>query len=85
MQEPIAVYSSDELDTDPGNGGDNNVHLKDRLEEGKKKVEMAREALRYLCEPVALPREMEQFLHYFCGDGANPNALKETEALRVSF
>ena len=85
MQEAIAVYSSDELDTDPGNGGDNNVHLKDWLEEGKKKVEVAREALRYLCEPVALPREVEQFLHYFCGDAANPNALNETEALRVSF
>ena len=28
---------------------------------------------------------MEQFLHYFCGDAANPNALNETEALRVSF
>ena len=28
---------------------------------------------------------MEQFLHYFCGDAANPNALNETEPLRVSF
>jgi type I restriction enzyme, R subunit len=85
VQQAIAVYSSDELDTDPGNGGDNNVHLKDWLEEGKRKVDQAREALRYLCEPVALPREVEQFLHYFCGEAANPNALNETEALRVSF
>jgi type I restriction enzyme, R subunit len=85
VQEAIAVYSSDELDTDPGNGGDNNVHLKDWLLEGKKKLDEAREALRYLCEPVALPREVEQFLHYFCGDAANSNALNETEALRVSF
>ena len=85
MQEAIAVYNSDELDTEPGNGGDNNVHLKDWLVEGKKKLDEAREALRYLCEPVPLPREMEQFLHYFCGDAANPNALNETEALRVSF
>jgi len=85
VQEAIAVYSSDELDTDPGNGGDNNVHLKDWLAEGKKRIDEAREALRYLCEPVALPREVEQFLHYFCGDAANPNALNETEALRISF
>jgi type I restriction enzyme R subunit len=85
VQEAIAVYSSDELDTDPGNGGDNNVHLKDWLDEGKKKLDEAREALRYTCEPVPLPREVEQFLHYFCGDAANPNALNETEALRVSF
>jgi type I restriction enzyme, R subunit len=34
---------------------------------------------------VTLPREVEQFLHYFCGAAANPNALNETEALRVSF
>jgi type I restriction enzyme R subunit len=33
----------------------------------------------------AQPREVEQYLHYFCGDAANPNALTETEALRVSF
>lgn len=85
VQEAIAVYNSDELDTDLGNGGDNNVHLKDWLGEGKKKLDQTREALRYLCEPVALPREVEQFLHYFCGDAANPNALNETEALRVSF
>ena len=85
VQEAIAVYSSDELDTDEGDGGDNNVHLKDWLEEGKKQLDAAREALRYLCEPVPLPREMEQFLHYFCGDAANPNALNETEPLRISF
>ena len=85
VQEALAVYSSDELDTDPGNGGDNNVHLKDWLDEGKKKLDETCEELRYLCEPVALPREVEQFLHYFCGDAANPNALNETEALRMSF
>jgi type I restriction enzyme R subunit len=85
VQEAIAVYNSDELDTDPGNGGDNNVHLKNWLDEGRKKLDDSREALRYLCEPVALPREVEQFLHYFCGDAANPNALNETETLRVSL
>jgi type I restriction enzyme R subunit len=85
VQEAIAVYSSDELDTDEGDGGDNNIHLKKWLDEGRKKLDEGREALRYLCEPVALPREVEQFLHYFCGDAANPNALNETEVLRVSF
>ena len=46
VQEALAVYNSDELDTDSGSGGDNNVHLKDWLEEGKKNLEEAREALR---------------------------------------
>ncbi|MES2469422.1 MAG: type I restriction endonuclease subunit R [Verrucomicrobiota bacterium] len=85
VQEAIAVYSSDELDIDQGSGGSNNVDLKQWLVEGKKVLDAAREALRYLCEPVKLPREMEQFLHYFCGDAANPMALTETEPLRITF
>jgi len=85
VQEAIAVYSSDELDIDQGNGGSNNVELKNWLVEGKKQLDAAREALRYLCDPVPLPREVEQFLHYFCGDAANPHALADTEPLRISF
>ena len=61
VQEAIAVYSSDELDIDEGDGGDNNVELKDWLKEGKKQLDAAREALHYLCEPVPPPREMEQY------------------------
>lgn len=85
VQEAIAVYNSDELDVDQGSGGDNNVTLKDWLLEGRKQLDEAREVLRYLCEPVPLPREMEQYLQYFCGDAGNPNALIETEPLRISF
>ncbi|TAK52246.1 MAG: type I restriction endonuclease subunit R [Gammaproteobacteria bacterium] len=85
VQEAIAVYSSDELDIDEGGGGDNNVRLKDWLVEGKRKLDEAREALRYLCEPVPLPREVEQYLHYFCGDAANASSLNETEPLRVAY
>jgi type I restriction enzyme R subunit len=84
VQQAIAVYSSDELDLEDG-GDENNVRLKNWLDEGKKKLESARESLKYLCEPVPPPREMEQYLHYFCGDAANPNALSETEVLRISF
>jgi type I restriction enzyme R subunit len=73
------------LDIDEGGGGGNNVQLKDWLVEGRKQLDLAREALRYLCDPVALPREMEQYLHYFCGEASNPNALAETEPLRISF
>lgn len=85
VEEAIAVYNSDELDIDQGSGGDNNVTLKDWLVEGRKQLDEAREALRYLCEPVPQPREMEQYLHHFCGDANNPNALIETEPLRISF
>ena len=85
VQEAIAVYSSDDLDIDQGNGGTNNVELKDWLKEGKKQLDVARESLRYLCEPVPLPREVEQFLRYFCGDATNPQALADTEPLRIAF
>lgn len=85
VQEAIAVYNSDELDIDEGNGGNNNIELKDWLIEGKKWFDTTRGGLRYLCDPVPPPREIEQYLRYFCGDADNPNALAETEALRISF
>jgi type I restriction enzyme R subunit len=85
VQRAIAVYSSEELDIDQGSGGDNNVHLKNWLEEGRKQLDTARQTLSYLCDPVPQPREVEHYLRYFCGDAANANALNETEALRVAF
>lgn len=89
VQDAIAVYSSDELDIDAGSGGDNNVSLKGWLVEGKRKLDAAREALRYLCEPVPSSangaRELEQYLRYFCGDAADAEALARTEPLRVSY
>lgn len=84
VQDSIAVYTSDELDIDEG-GDDGNVVVKDWLKEGKAQLDAAREALRFLCEPVAMPREMEQYLHYFCGDANDPEALLNTEPLRISF
>jgi type I restriction enzyme R subunit len=84
VQNSIAVYTSDELDIDE-DGDDGNVTVKDWLKEGKAQLDAAREALRYLCEPVAMPRGMEQYLHHFCGDASNPEALLDTEPLRISF
>lgn len=85
VQQAIAVYSSDELDLDGASDADNNVTLKNWLVEGKQKLDAAREALKYLCEPVPPPREMEQYLHYFCGDASHHGALNTTEVLRISF
>jgi type I restriction enzyme R subunit len=85
VQEAIAVYSSDELDLDDGGDAENNVHLKDWLKEGRERLDDAREALRYLCDPVDAPKQVEQFLSYFCGDAADPAALTATEDLRVAF
>ena len=35
--------------------------------------------------PLLHPRRGQQFLPYFCGDAANPNALNDTEAPRIPF
>jgi type I restriction enzyme R subunit len=43
VEEAIAVYSSDELDTDEGDGGDNNVHLKNWLVEGRRRLDTVRQ------------------------------------------
>jgi type I restriction enzyme R subunit len=85
VQQAIAVYSSDELDLEDGSNAENNVELKNWLTEGRDKLDEAREALSYLCEPVPHPRDIEQYLQYFCGNGLAPEALNDTEILRVSF
>jgi type I restriction enzyme R subunit len=85
LQEAISVYSSDELAIDEGDGSDGNIEIKNWLVEGKKVLDAAREALKYLCEPVSHPREVEQFIHYFCGHATNPTDLADTEPLRMAF
>ncbi len=85
VQEAIAVYSSDELAADANDGQDGNVTLKDWIAEGAKKLEESREALLHLCEPVLAPREVEQFIAYFCGEAQDAEALERTEPLRISF
>jgi len=85
LQQAIAVYTSDELDLEGGGEKENNVELKHWLVAGREKLNAAREALSYLCEPVAQPREVEQFFDYFCGDASNPLSLSETEPLRIAF
>lgn len=59
--------------------------LKDRLEEGRKDLEEALEAVRALCEPVAPPRSSVEYIAYFCGDVENPYSLKENEVKRVKL
>ena len=85
VQQAIAVYSSDELDIEEGSRRSNNIHLKDWLKEGKERLDAVRESLKYFCEPVPAPRKIEQYLYYFCGEAIDPNALSETETLRISF
>jgi type I restriction enzyme, R subunit len=59
--------------------------LTDRLGKAKEKLEEAREATKALCEPVLQPKELINYLRYFCGDVANKDDLKLNEAKRVSL
>jgi len=72
VQHAIAVYNSDELDIEQGSGGENSAHLRNWPEEGRMQLDQAWEVVCHLCEPVPPPREIEQHLHRFCGDAANP-------------
>ena len=59
--------------------------LKDRKDEGKKKLEAALEAVRTLCEPVNEPKEVNDFFDYFIGDTEYKDSLKDTEPQRVAL
>lgn len=84
VQKALAVYTSDELDTEScGEGAD--LTVKDWREEGRAKLDAAREALIYLCAPVKQPQGIEQHILYFCGSANDATALNDTEPLRIGF
>ena len=60
--------------------------LKDRLAQGRARLEEAREAVKALCEPVAPPRDTAAYLRYFCAvESGNAVQLRENEPKRVAL
>lgn len=60
--------------------------LKDRLEQGRERLEETREAIKALCEPVEPPRDTAAYLRFFCAtESGNATQLKENEAKRVGL
>lgn len=59
--------------------------LTDRLEKARERLEETLETLHQLCAPVETPKEIEQFIRYFCGNTEDKQALKENEEKRLSF
>ena len=60
--------------------------LKDRLEQGRNRLEQAREAIKALCEPVDRPYGTADYLRYFCvTDNANVEQLKTNEPKRAAL
>lgn len=60
--------------------------LKDRLQQGRERLEEACEAVKTLCEPVAPPRDTAAYLNYFCAaDSGNAMQLKDNEPKRLAL
>ena len=83
VENAIAVYTS-ELDHTAG-GADPEVLLKDRLAQGRERLDNAIEALALLCEPVERPKGELEHIHYFCGNTEIPEDLEAHETQRVAL
>ena len=60
--------------------------LKDRLGQGRERLEEAREAVKALCETVDPPRDTAAYLRYFCAaESGNAEQLKDNERERLAL
>jgi type I restriction enzyme R subunit len=60
--------------------------LKNRLAQGKERLEEVRESIKALCEPVEPPQDSPAYLRFFCGgDSGDVEALKDNEPKRVAL
>ena len=60
--------------------------LKDRLQQGRERLEEARETVKAICEPVEPPRDTRAYLRFFCSvESGNAEQLKLNEPKRMAF
>ena len=60
--------------------------LKDRLRQGRERLEEAREAVKALCEPVDPPRDSAAYRRCFCSaESGDAQELKDNEPKRVAL
>ena len=83
LERSINDYTSEAL----GGYDKNDIEglLKDRIAKGREDLDAAREQIKALCEPVPPPRSTEDYIRYFCGDTADPDALKDNEPRRSAL
>ena len=77
----LQVYTA-ELDYDDFKKEDCEILLKDRLKKGRERLDNALEEMHLLCEPVAPPKNDQEFIRYFCGNPEIEEDLKNTELRR---
>lgn len=83
LNHSITNYTSDAFDS--FDAKDVEGLLTDRLTKAKERLNDAIEALHELCLAVPAPKQLAQYCHYFCGNPANKNDLKEREERRLTF
>ena len=83
VENAIAVYAK-ELDYEEGQPKPE-ILVKDRLELGRNKLDIALEALEELCEPVEPPKEALNYIRYFCGNSENAEDLEATSQKRQAL
>ena len=60
--------------------------LKDRLGQGRERLEEAREAVKALCEPVDSPRDTAAYLRYFCAaESGSAEQFNDNERERLAL
>ena len=77
LENAVADYTSEAFDC--YDKEDVSGLLTDRLDKAKEQLEDSLEALRALCEPVAPPKDMVDYYHYFCGANTESFDLDELE------
>jgi type I restriction enzyme R subunit len=59
--------------------------LADRLERGRERLDDAREAIKALCEPVAEPKDYQDYKDFFIGDMLDPECVAANEPKRIAL
>ncbi len=59
--------------------------MSDRLTKAKERLEETLEAVKALCETVALPQDTPAYLRYFCGSPEDKETLLENQPKRLFF
>jgi type I restriction enzyme R subunit len=83
LNQSIADYTSDAFDD--FEEADVKGLLVDRLVKAKERMDDALEAIHQTCFDVEPPKQIEQYIKYFCGNTQDDLALKQTEEKRLSF
>ena len=77
LEKAVADYTSEAFDG--YSKEDVSGLLSNRLQKAKNQLESSLEALKFLCEPVASPKDIIDYYHYFCGSNTEAFDLEELE------